>query len=609
MEDFKSVSLKSSAMPLNQSWLPYKPVMLLHIKGRTHIQTRLVEPTYTSINRGDCFILLANKKLYRYVGSFANVIEKSRSKNMCSSILENRDLGFNGTGNEIVINDGKTNSEKHLKDFWTILGKPDTGYEVAEPGHADEDDLFESCLIETNMMYEYQDEQLVPMERYWGALPRVEMLDPRKVLVLNFGSEVYVWNGKNARSEAKRGALRLAQELFSNSYDYEMCELNPFNYSQIAGDRTTATMRNQVKSGPKPDWCIFAKVTQYMETILFREKFIDWPEYERDDLEKDYLLNGGRRIRALDGRELFTGEPYEEPNLILENANLGRGHFYYDSDTMRHYDILTQSRSKWQINEFNFNEINDKEYQHFYSTESYIVRWMYQISVTVRELTGQISKRNTVGRDRCVYFCWQGIDSSANEKGAAALLTVELDKEKGSQMRLTQGDEPTAFLRLFRTMFVHRGRKEDTQKNRWRLYQLTGNDLCEILASEVNCAMEQLRSRASMLLINGKLSKVFVWHGCKSLKHTREIANATAKEIQDQRFADMFVSTENDVSVEETEEGSELDTFFEAIGSHDRKLYFSLLESDKDCECSPRMFHFTSTNGHMAATEILSQAR
>lgn len=603
VEDFKSVNLKSSSLPLNQSWLPYHPKMLIQIKGRTHIQMRLVEPVYTSVNQGDCFILIAPNKLYRYIGFYSNFIEQSRCKQICLSILENKDLGCTAT-KEIVIND---NSGLGSSEFWQLLGKSDDA-DVAGAGHADEDDLFESCLIETNAVYEFQTDQLLPIERYWGTLPRVEMLDPKKVLVFSFGSEVYVWNGKNAASEAKRGALRLAQELFSGSYDYEMCEVNPVNFSLLAGQRKTTKI---AKSGTKPEWCLLAKITQNMETIMFRQKFSNWPEFERDELEKDYISFGGQQIRPLDGEALFDGEPYEEPNLVLENSNLGRGNFYYDQETMRHFDILTQSVTKWRINEFNSDDIDEDLYCHFYSAETYIVRWMYQISITVRELTGEISKRNTVGRDRCVYFCWQGSDASTNEKGAAALLTDELNKAKGSQMRISQGEEPTAFLRLFKTMFVHRGNKDDVQKSRenWRLFAILGNLDCETVLIEVQCDMKQLRSRSSFLLVNGQSGHVIVWHGCKSLKHTQDVAISAAKGVKSKKYVELFKDSVDCVELENVTEGEENDRFFEAIGSRNRDQYFTLLTSPKAYDFTPRMFRFSSTNGKFEAVEILSQMR
>lgn len=40
------------------------------------------------------------------------------------------------------------------------------------------------------------------------------------------------------------------------------------------------------------------------------------------------------------------------------------------------------------------------------------------------------------GKERCAYFFWQGRNATVSEKGTSALMTVELDEERGAQVIL-----------------------------------------------------------------------------------------------------------------------------------------------------------------------------
>lgn len=46
--------------------------------GRRQVQTRLVEPSLSSLNTGDCFILVTPKELFCWIGQDANTIEKAK---------------------------------------------------------------------------------------------------------------------------------------------------------------------------------------------------------------------------------------------------------------------------------------------------------------------------------------------------------------------------------------------------------------------------------------------------------------------------------------------------------------------------------------------------
>ena len=66
-----------------------------------------------------------------------------------------------------------------------------------------------------------------------------------------------------------------------------------------------------------------------------------------------------------------------------------------------------------------------------------MIRWAYFV-LADRIVKDRKSRcRSTVaGRVRCAYFFWQGNDCSVNEKGAAAIMAVELDEEKGPQVTI-----------------------------------------------------------------------------------------------------------------------------------------------------------------------------
>ncbi|VDK87993.1 unnamed protein product [Dibothriocephalus latus] len=130
--------------------------------------------------------------------------------------------------------------------------------------------------------------------------------------------------------------------------------------------------------------------------------------------------------------EAFEKPPPPSLLLTLEGRFVGRGGegvLPFDG-ILRKFRVDTGSVQVWLVSEYSRALLPVISHGQFYRGETYVIRWSFQL----------------------------GSNSTVTQQGAAALMTVELDEEKGPQMRVVEGKEPPAFCNLFNgRMIIHDG--------------------------------------------------------------------------------------------------------------------------------------------------------
>nr|CAD7200996.1 unnamed protein product [Timema douglasi] len=100
-------------------------------------------------------------------------------------------------------------------------------------------------------------------------------------------------------------------------------------------------------------------------------------------------------------------------------------------------DNGTGSVEIWRVENFELVPVDPENYGFFFGGDSYVVKYTYE-------------KNN---RQNIIIYYWQGRESTQDERAAAAIHAVRLDNEvngKAVQVRVTQGNEPRHFLRIFK---------------------------------------------------------------------------------------------------------------------------------------------------------------
>ncbi|XP_036892952.1 supervillin isoform X7 [Sturnira hondurensis] len=608
-ENFSNVSLRSvnlTEQNSNNSALPYKKLMLMQVKGRRHVQTRLVEPRASSLNSGDCFLLLSPHHCFLWVGEFANVIEKAKASELATLIQTKRELGCRATYIQ-TIEEGINTHTHAAKDFWKLLGGQ-TSYQSA--GDPKEDELYETAIIETNCTYRLMDDKLVPDDDFWGKIPKCSLLQSKEVLVFDFGSEVYVWHGKEVTLAQRKIAFQLAKHLWNGTFDYENCDINPLD----PGECNPLIPR---KGQGRPDWAIFGRLTEHNETILFKEKFLDWTELKRPTEKNASELAQQKddpraEVKPYDVTRMVP-VPQTTAGTVLDGVNVGRGYGLVEGHDRRQFEIASVSVDVWHILEFDYSRLPKQSIGQFHEGDAYVVKWKYMVSTSVGSRQKGEHAVRVAGKERCVYFFWQGRQSTVSEKGTSALMTVELDEERGAQVQVLQGKEPPCFLQCFQGgMVVHSGRREEEEENaqsEWRLYCVRGEVPVEGNLLEVACHCSSLRSRTSMVVLNVNKALIYLWHGCKAQAHTKEVGRTAANKIKEQCPLEAGLHSSSKVTIHECDEGSEPLGFWDALGRRDRKAYDCMLQDPGNFNFTPRLFILSSSSGDFSATEFMYPAR
>ncbi|KAK3513395.1 hypothetical protein QTP70_014221 [Hemibagrus guttatus] len=293
---------------------------LLHVKGRRVIRATEVNLSWSSFNKGDCFILDLGKEIYQWTGSECNRFEKLKASQMAIDIRDNE---RNGRAKLSMADEGTEPEE-----FIAVLG-PKTSIAPATP----DDEKVETSNKKKGALYLISDatgsmktSMVAPSSPF-----KQEMLLPDDCFILDNGLDgnVFVWKGPNANTEERKAAMKVAQEFIKGK-----------NYSN----------KTQIQVLPAGG-----------ETTLFKQFFSNWKDKDQTTgPSKAYTIGKIAKVKQI---------PFDASTLHTNQAMAA------------HHNMVDDGSGKvqiWRVEGGARVPVDPSSYGQFFGGDCYIILYSYK---------------------------------------------------------------------------------------------------------------------------------------------------------------------------------------------------------------------------------------
>ncbi|KAE8291114.1 Gelsolin Actin-depolymerizing factor [Larimichthys crocea] len=294
---------------------------LLHIKGRRAIRATEVDMSWSSFNKGDCFIIDLGKNIYQWCGSECNRFEKLKAAEVAIDIRDNM---RNGRGQLHIVEEGHETAE-----ILEALG-PKT--EIA-PGVAD-DDKADTSNRKKGALYMISDASgSMKVTAVAQSSPfKQAMLSPEECYILDNGPDknIFVWKGPKANMAERKAAMSAGQQFIKDK-----------GYAQ----------RTQIQVLPAGG-----------ETTLFKQFFSDWRDKdETTGPSKAYTIGRIAKVAQV---------PFDASSLH-SNKTMAAQHGMVD-DGKGKVQI-------WRVENGDKVPVDPSSYGQFYGGDCYLILYSYRV--------------------------------------------------------------------------------------------------------------------------------------------------------------------------------------------------------------------------------------